>query len=119
MNCYYIRKLKNRNIIPVIFVLSDCGANISQRHPDLIAQVENDYLLVVEEMKDLQKKLAKQKIHTVVLEPKKSYATQALGIHPYSAEKIKKNFRKYAKAEVFAFDRYNPSALILELKRIL
>ncbi len=119
MKLIKVEKLKNRNIIPVIFVLSDCGANISVKHPDLIAQIENDYMLVVEEMKDLQKKLAKQKIHTVVLEPKKSYATQALGIHPYSAEKIKKNFRKYAKAEVFAFDRYNPSALILELKRIL
>ena len=100
-------------------VCSDCGANISVKHPDLIAQIENDYLLVVEELKDLQKKLAKQKIHTVVLEPKKSYATQALGIHPYSAEKIKKNFRKYGKAMVYQFDRYNPSALILELKRIL
>ena len=114
-----VEKLKNRNIIPVIFILSDCGANISVKHPDLIAQIENDYLLVVEELKDLQKKLAKQKIHTVVLEPKKSYATQALGIHPYSAEKIKKNFRKYGKAMVYQFDRYNPSALILELKRIL
>jgi len=83
-----VEKLKNRNIIPVIFILSDCGANISVKHPDLIAQIENDYLLVV-------------------------------GIHPYSAEKIKKNFRKYGKAMVYQFDRYNPSALILELKRIL
>ena len=119
MNLIKVEKLKNRNVIPVIFVLSDCGANISVKYPDLIAQIENDYILIVEELKELQKKLAKQKVHTVVLEPKKSYATQALGIHPYSADKIKKNFRKYAKAEVFAFDRYNPSALILELKRIL
>ncbi|MHA1337591.1 MAG: hypothetical protein ACTSPW_17920, partial [Promethearchaeota archaeon] len=71
-----------------------------------------------EELEELQKKLAKQKIHTVVLEPKKSFATQALGVHTYSADAIKANFKKYG-AEVYKFDRYHPDALILELKRIL
>ena len=55
----------------------------------------------------------------VVLEPKKSYATQALGVHTYSAEKIKKNFKRYANAEIYKFDKYNPSGLLLELKKIL
>ncbi len=114
-----VERLKNRNIVPVVFVCSDCGANISVKHPDLVAQVEQDYTLIVQELKELQKKLAKQKIHTVVLEPKKSYATHALGVHTYSADKIKKNFKKFAKAEVFQFDKYNPSSLILELKKIL
>lgn len=114
-----IEKLRNRNIIPILFVASDCGANISSKHPDLIAQVENDYITIVEELKEWQKKLAKQKIQTVVLEPKKSYATQALGVHTYSAEKIKKNFRKHAKAEVYQFDKYHPETLILDLKKIL
>ncbi len=112
-------KLKNRNIIPVIFIFSDCGANISVKYPDLIAQVENDYALVTEELKDLTKKLSKQKVHIVVLEPKKSYATQALGVHTYSADNIKKNFKKFGNAEVYKFDKYNPSSLILELKKIL
>lgn len=119
MQLIKIEKLKNRNIIPVLFVLSDCGANISSRNPDLIAQVESDYTLIVRELKELQQKMAKQKIHAVVLEPKKSYATRALGVHPYSADKIKTNFKKYAKAQVFQFDKYNPSSLLLELKRIL
>ena len=82
-------------------------------------KVEQDYILIVQELKELQKKLAKQKVHTVVLEPKKSYATQALGVHTYSADKIKKNFKRLSKAEVFKFDKHNPSSLILELKRIL
>jgi len=40
-----VEKMKNRNIIPVIFICSDCGANISVKHPDLIAQVESDYMI--------------------------------------------------------------------------
>ncbi|MFX1276216.1 MAG: ATP-binding protein [Promethearchaeota archaeon] len=114
-----VERMKNRNIIPVIFVLSDCGANISVKYPDLVAQIETDYTLIVEELKDWSKTLAKQKIHTVVLEPKKSYATQGLGVHTYSADMIKKNFKTFAKATVFQFDRYDPSSLILNLKKIL
>ncbi|MGQ4873495.1 MAG: ATP-binding protein [Promethearchaeia archaeon] len=118
MDLIKIEKMKNKNIVPVLFICSDCGANISYKKPDLIAQVESDYALIVEELEELQKKLVKQKIHTVVLEPKKSFATQALGVHTYSADAIKANFKKYG-AEVYKFDRYHPDALILELKRIL
>ncbi len=113
-----IEKLKNRNIIPVIFICSDCGANISVKYPDLVAQVESDYTLIVEELNDIAKKIAKHRIHLIVLEPKKSQATRALGVHPYSAEMIKKNFKKHG-ADIYQFDRYNPSSLILELKKIL
>ena len=35
------------------------------------------------------------------------------------AEQIKKNFKKFAKAQVYKFDRYDPSSLILQLKKIL
>ncbi|MHA2281135.1 MAG: ATP-binding protein [Promethearchaeota archaeon] len=114
-----VEKLKDRNVIPIVFVCSDCGANISVKYPDLIAQVETDYVLIAQELKELTKKLSKQKIHMVVLEPKKSYATQALGVHTYSADKIKKNFKKYANAQVYKFNKYNPNSLILELKKIL
>ena len=114
-----VEQLKDRNVIPIVFVCSDCGANISVKYPDLIAQVETDYVLIARELKELTKKLSKQKIHMVVLEPKKSYATQALGVHTYSADKIKKNFKKYANAQVYKFNKYNPNSLILELKKIL
>jgi Mg-chelatase subunit ChlI/Mg-chelatase subunit ChlD len=114
-----IEKLKNRNIIPVIFICSDCGANISHKHPELIAQIEKDYALIVEELKEITKSLARQGVHIIVLEPKKSYATQALGVHPYSADQIKKNFKKYGSADVYKFDRYHPEHLILKLKKIL
>ncbi|KKM08269.1 hypothetical protein LCGC14_1725590, partial [marine sediment metagenome] len=113
-----VEKLKNRNVIPVVFVCSDCGANISVKYPELVAQVESDYGVIAQELKELTKKLAKlSKI--LVLEPKKSYATSALGVHTHSAEKIKKNFKKYGGAQVYRFNKYNPSSLILELKKIL
>ena len=114
-----VEKLKNRQAVPVVFVLSDCGANISVKYPDLIAQVETDYSIITQELKELTKKLSKQKIHMVVLEPKKSYATHALGVHTYSADKIKKNFKKYGNAEIFKFNKYDPKSLILELKKML
>ena len=114
-----IEKLKDRNIIPIVFVCSDCGANISVKCPNLIAQVETDYTLITNELKELTKKLAKQDIHLVVLEPKKSYATHALGVHTYSADQIKKNFKKYANAQIYKFNKYDPNSLILELKKIL
>ncbi|MFX1377700.1 MAG: ATP-binding protein [Promethearchaeota archaeon] len=112
-------KLKDRNIIPIVFICSDCGANISVKYPDLIAQVETDYTLITKELKELTKKLSKQNIHLVVLEPKKSYATHALGVHTYSADQIKRNFKKYGNATIYKFDKYNPSSLVLELKKIL
>ncbi len=112
-------KLKDRNIIPIVFICSDCGANISVKYPDLIAQIETDYTLITKELQELTKKLSKQNIHLVVLEPKKSYATHALGVHTYSAEQIKRNFKKYGNAQIYKFDKYNPSSLVLELKKIL
>ncbi len=112
-------RIKNRNIIPALFICSDCGANISVKNPELIAQVESDYSLIVEELDDLMKKLMHQKIHTVVLEPKKSFATQALGVHTPSAEQIKEDFKKFGRAEIYQFDKYNPEGLILELKKIV
>ncbi len=112
-------KLKNRNIIPVVFVCSDLGANISYKFPDLIAQIQSDYTLIVNELKALTKQLSKKGAHMVVLEPKKSYATRALGVNTFAADQIKRNFKKYGSAEVFQFDRVNPKNLILELKKIL
>ncbi|MEJ2248974.1 MAG: ATP-binding protein [Candidatus Lokiarchaeota archaeon] len=43
-----IEKMKNRNVIPVIFICSDCGANISEKYPELVAQIESDYTLIIE-----------------------------------------------------------------------
>lgn len=111
-------KLKNRNIIPVVFVCSDCGANISAKHPELVAQVESDYYLITQELKELIKKLAKQKINMIILEPKKSYATKGLGVHTYWADQIKQSFKKYGNAEVYKFDKYDSLKLII-LKKTL
>jgi Mg-chelatase subunit ChlD len=112
-------KLKNRNVIPVIFIFSDCGANISVKYPDLIAQIQSDYDVIIHELKELTKSLSRKGVHLVVLEPKKSYATRSLGVNTFAANQIKENFKKYGKAEIFQFDRINPKSLILELKKIL
>ena len=112
-------KLKNRNVIPVIFICSDCGANISVKYPDLIAQIQSDYDVIIHELKELTKTLSRKGVHLVVLEPKKSYATRSLGVNTFAANEIKDNFKEYGKAEIFQFDRINPKNLILELKKIL
>ncbi|MEJ2279698.1 MAG: ATP-binding protein [Candidatus Lokiarchaeota archaeon] len=52
-----IEKMKNRNVIPVIFICSDCGANISEKYPELVAQIESDYTLIIEELKEITKSL--------------------------------------------------------------
>jgi Mg-chelatase subunit ChlI/Mg-chelatase subunit ChlD len=111
-------KLKNRNVIPVIFICSDLGANISVKFPDLVAQVQEDYRIIIKELEEMTKTLSKKGVHIVVLEPKKSYATQSLGVNTIAADKIKENFKQFGKAEIFQFDRYNPDRLMLELKRI-
>ena len=77
------------------------------------------YSIIINELKELTKSVSKKGVHLVVLEPKKSYATKALGVNTFAAEKIKKNFKKYGKAEIFQFDKYDPEHLILELKKIL
>ena len=111
-------KLKNRNVIPVIFICSDLGANISVKYPDLVAQVQEDYSIIIKELEEMTKKLSKKGVHIVVLEPKKSYATRSLGVNTIAVDKIKENFKLFGKAEIFQFDRYNPDRLMLELKRI-
>ncbi len=114
-----IEKMRNRNIFPVIFICSDCGANISYTYPDLVAQIESDYNLITEELKDIARIIAKRKIKVVILEPRKSWATRNLGIHPFSAEEIKKNFKLYCKADIFKFNEIDPTKTILKLKRVL
>lgn len=119
MKMINIEKMRNRNVIPVLFICSDCGANISRAYPDLIAQIETDYNVIVEELKSQAVNIAKQKIKLIVLEPKKSWATRNLGIHPFSADQIKKNFKSYAKADFFKFNQIDPTKTILRLKRVL
>ena len=111
-------KLKNRNVIPVIFICSDMGANISVKYPELVAQVQEDYKVIIKELEEMTKKFSKKGVHIVVLEPKKSYATKSLGVNTIAADKIKENFKNYGKAQIFQFDKYNSDRLILELKKI-
>ncbi len=114
-----LESLKNRDNIPVIVMMSDMGANISVKYPDLEAKTLQDFRLITDELKDLAKKIGKKQIHTVILQPRKSYATRNLGIHPQSATEIIENFQKFADAEVFEFDLSNPQSAIIKLSKLL
>jgi len=114
-----LEKHKDKDLIPVIIVCSDCGANISEKYPDLVAQVESDYKVIVEELKDLAKELARRQIKLIVIEPKKAWSTKYVGVHPGSANAIKDNFRRCAKAEVYEYDAWDPRDTIISLKKQL
>ncbi len=114
-----LEKHKDKDLIPVIIICSDCGANISEKYPDLVAQIESDYKVVVEELRDIAKELARRKIKLIVIEPRKAWSTKYVGVHPGSANAIKDNFRRFAKAEIYEYDAWNPEETIICLKRQL
>ncbi|OLS11986.1 MAG: magnesium-chelatase subunit [Promethearchaeota archaeon CR_4] len=114
-----LEKHKDRDLIPVIIICSDCGANISEKYPDLVAQVESDYNVIVEELRDIGKELARRKIKIIVIEPRKAWSTKYVGVHPGSANAIKDNFRRFAKADIYEYDAWNPQETIICLKRQL
>jgi Mg-chelatase subunit ChlD len=114
-----LEKHKDHDLIPVIIICSDCGANISEKHPDLIAQIESDYQIIVDELKDLSKELARRQIKLIVIEPKKAWSTRYVGVHPGSANAIKDNLRRYAKGEIYEYDAWDPRDTIISLKRQL
>lgn len=119
MNMIKQERMRNKDTIPVIIICSDMGANISLKHPNLVAQVEQDYQLIAEEMKDMAKRLGRRDIKTIVLLPKKSFALRYVGVHPHSSELIREYFRKYANAKIYQFNSTNPNETILRLKRVL
>ncbi|GAB4327899.1 MAG: putative cobaltochelatase [Promethearchaeota archaeon] len=119
VNMIKAERMRNKDTIPVIIICSDMGANISARHPDLVAQVEQDYVLIAEEIKDLAKNLGRLGIKTIILLPKKSYALRYVGVNPFSAEKIKEYMKQYARAKIYQFDSFNPTDAIVRLRRSL
>ncbi len=114
-----LEKHKDKDLIPVIIICSDCGANISEKYPDLVAQIESDYNIIVDELRDIAKELTRRKIKLIVIEPRKAWSTKYVGVHPGSANAIKDNFRRYAKADIYEYDAWNPEETIICLKRQL
>ncbi|MHA1733637.1 MAG: VWA domain-containing protein [Promethearchaeota archaeon] len=119
MNMIKQERMRNKDVIPVVIVCSDMGANISSKYPDLVAQVDRDYEIIAEEMKDVAKQLSRLDIKTIVLLPKKSFALRYVGVHPMSAEKIKEYMKQYAHAKIYQFDSFNPRETIIRLRQVL
>ena len=95
------------------------GANISARYPDMEAKTVADFAIITEELRVLSKKIGQKKIKTIIMNPKKAYASRYLGIYPQAANEIIDDMKKYAGAEVFEFEIKNPSDTIIRLKRML
>ena len=111
-------QIKGMNI-PVIIILSDLGANISQKNPELNANSTQDFLEIAQELDEIAQKIGKRHLMVLIMKPMKSFATRYLGVDPISVQKIEQSFLRHSKARVFEYDAYNLSATILKLKQIL
>jgi Mg-chelatase subunit ChlI/Mg-chelatase subunit ChlD len=111
-------KIKGTNI-PVVFILSDLGANVSEKYPELSAQSNEDFSLIEQEIDEIAQEIGKKSIKVVIMKPKKIGATKFLGVNPHSVEKIQESFLLKAKARLFEFDAYDPENTIIQLKQLL
>ena len=104
--------------IPVVVIISDLGANISQKFPDLKAQTNEDFFIIEDELKEVAQKIIKRGIKLIVMKPQKTFATKYLGVNPSSVESIEESLLK-ASAVIFEADLYDSESTILKLNRVL
>jgi len=110
-----IERIKDPNAIPVIIIVSDCGANISKKFPGLVAQVQEDYELVVKEMDELATKMGKvPNLKTIIVLPKKSYALRNVGINPFVQTSIIECMKQKARAVIFEFSGVDDTKIMLK-----
>lgn len=110
--------MKNKDIIPIVIICSDLGANISLKHPDLKAQTRADWDLIVEELRTIIKRYSQKRIKIITIKPQKGYPLKYLGLDPESVERIEQDLRNIANADMFEFDGYNSQKTIIKLKKI-
>jgi len=118
-NLIKAEKMKNKDIIPVVIICSDLGANVSLDHPDLKPQVQEDWNIISDELRKISKRFGQKNIKILVIKPKKGNPIKFLGIEPFTVEKIEQNFKNFAKAEIFEFDGYNSKNTIIKIKKLL
>lgn len=110
-----IERIKDPNAIPVMIIVSDCGANISKKYPGLVAQIQEDYELIVKEMDEIATKIGKvRNMKTLVVLPKKSYALRNVGINPFVQSSILDFLREKARAIVFEFSGVDDARILLK-----
>jgi Mg-chelatase subunit ChlI/Mg-chelatase subunit ChlD len=105
--------------IPIIIIISDLGANISEENPNLNAQTNEDFFTIENELEDISKNIGKNGIKLIVMKPKKSFATRYLGINPDSVDSIQKSFQMHSGARIFEADFYETESSIIQLKQVL
>lgn len=110
--------MKNKDIIPIVIICSDLGANISLKHPDLKAQTRADWDLIVEELRTIIKRYSQKRIKIITIKPQKGYPLRYLGLDPESVERIEQDLRNITNADIFEFDGYNSQKTIIKLKKI-
>ena len=112
-------RMKNKDLIPVVVIFSDLGANISRKNPDLMPQTQEDFEIISSELKEIAKSFGRKKVRVLIMMPKKGSSIQYLGVNPFAMQEIRDNFKKYAKADIFMFDSYNPKKTLIRLRKIL
>jgi magnesium chelatase subunit D len=105
--------------VPVILIMSDLGANVSQKYPDLKAQNSADFALIEQEIDEITQEIGKKGIKVILMKPQKGWATRFLGVNPQSVEKIQESFLRHTAARLFEFDAYDPEGTIIQLKRVI
>lgn len=118
-NMIKAERMKNKDLIPVVVIFSDLGANISRKNPDLMPQSQEDFEIISSELKEIAKSFGRKKVRVLIMMPKKGSSIQYLGVNPFAMQEIRDNFKKYAKADVFMFDSYNPKKTLIRLRKIL
>ena len=118
-NMIKAERMKNKDLIPVVVIFSDLGANISRKNPDLMPQSQEDFEIISSELKQIAKSFGRKKVRVLIMMPKKGSSIQYLGVNPFAMQEIRDNFKKYAKADVFMFDSYNPKKTLIRLRKIL
>lgn len=111
-------RIKGTNI-PVILILSDLGANVSEKYPELNAQIHADFAIIEHELDEIAQEIGKKGIKVVIMKPLRGSAMKFLGVYPHSVDAIQQSFLHHSNARLFEFDVYDPKNAIIQLKRIL
>ncbi len=110
-----LERIKDPNSVPVVIVVSDCGANISKKYPTLVAQVQEDYDIIIKEMDEIAEKMGKiRNLKVVIVLPKKSYALRNVGINPWVQGSIIESLKFKAGAKVFEWQGADKALISLK-----
>ncbi len=103
--------------IPIMILLSDLGANVSSAQPHMNAATRSDFDLISSELGKIASEIGKKRLVIIIMKPRKSFATQFLGVDIISMRQIESYFRDYAHAHIIEYDAYDTQSAITLLKQ--